>query len=283
MAEFIADQRIAAGYAGDRPFLHGRVLEMALRDVPGERRFRRGLDVGCGAGLSVRALLPYCNHVTGTDISRDMILAARACCPEAACTFFPYGAEEVQRLGGTYDIVTAAGVMDWIDSGRFLEALRHVIREGSRLLVYDFWITDRMEGNADYTNWWHEQYLRRFPRIRNVTAAGRKVWENRRFVQERQEEFTLSHRFSLAAFVRFLLLQSNVNAWISPPGQQTAGHGADGTKRADEAAAWMEETLMPVFAGEEKVLFFDGYYRRYGYHGSEKDSAAGPGRTDIGG
>ncbi len=280
---FRADQRIAAGYADDRPFLHSQVLEMALRDLAGRGRFLHGLDVGCGAGLSARALLPYCRHVTGTDLSGDMIQAARAHDAQTDCTFVQCGAEELQCLEEVYEIVTAAGVTDWIDIGRFLDALVSVVREGSRLLVYDFWITDRMEGRPQYTKWWHEQYLQKFPLLHCAAAGSRQEWADGRFVAERQEHFVLSHTFSLAAFVRFLLLQSNVSAWICAAGQWPGdGEGQDGS-RAAEAAAWMEETLAPVFAGEAKVLSFDGYYRRFVYHGRKKDTGTGQGRTDIGG
>ncbi|MDE6687335.1 MAG: class I SAM-dependent methyltransferase, partial [Lachnospiraceae bacterium] len=37
------------------------------------KNFHNGLDVGCGAGLSTRALKLICDSVTGTDISAEMI------------------------------------------------------------------------------------------------------------------------------------------------------------------------------------------------------------------
>ena len=68
-------QRIAQGYK-KRPFLHKQVIERFHRDVA-FRNFCNGLDIGCGAGLSSKALKMICRHVTGTDISGEMIAAAK--------------------------------------------------------------------------------------------------------------------------------------------------------------------------------------------------------------
>lgn len=66
-------KRIAEGYRR-RPFLHPQVMERFLKGKA--VRFKNGLDVGCGAGLSSLALKNCCCRVTGVDISREMIEAA---------------------------------------------------------------------------------------------------------------------------------------------------------------------------------------------------------------
>ena len=77
------------------------------------------------------------------------------------------------------------------------------------------------------------------------------------FALERQESFVIPHSFEQEAFVRFMLLQSNVNARIGEAGEIL-----------EESRRWFDMTLTPVFQGEEKTLLFDGWYRRYIYHGS---------------
>ncbi len=55
--DLFALARVAAAYASPRPCLHPEVLSR-IRDLIGaEGRFRCGLDVGCGTGLSSAALL----------------------------------------------------------------------------------------------------------------------------------------------------------------------------------------------------------------------------------
>ena len=67
-------ERIAQGYA-KRPWLHRSVMEQ-LYPAPGPL-FKNGLDVGCGAGLSTKALRRLCKKVTGTDISDALIQVCR--------------------------------------------------------------------------------------------------------------------------------------------------------------------------------------------------------------
>lgn len=64
-------RRIAEGYK-NRPFLHKQVIERFQKDIT-DHIFPNGLDIGCGAGLSSKALKLICRHVTGTDISDEMI------------------------------------------------------------------------------------------------------------------------------------------------------------------------------------------------------------------
>ena len=71
-------RRIAQGYK-ERPFLHKNVMELFKQDFC-EMNFERGLDVGCGAGLSTKALKLICKEVTGTDVSGEMISVAREVC-----------------------------------------------------------------------------------------------------------------------------------------------------------------------------------------------------------
>ncbi len=269
MTAFIADERIARGYA-DRPFLHRQVMEMVQAGSPGIS-FANGLDVGCGAGLSVKALRLICRRVTGIDVSGDMVAAARAACTDPACTFACGSGEAPDFPEKTFDIITAAGVVDWLDADRFLAGAGRVLRRGGTLLVYDFWITDRMQGNPAYTEWWRCDYRKRFPK----TAAGPGGLEAAAprygFTLEKQASFTLEQPFAREGLVDFLMLQSCVTA-------QIRRHGLD----VEEVRRQLADSLEAV-CGEQAVVYFDGYYRRYSYYGNESDTGAGQKRTDVGG
>lgn len=240
-------KRIAQGYK-DRPFLHGQVIEQLQKEwhVTG---FQNGLDVGCGAGLSTKALQGICDKVTGTDISEEMILVAEEMCPEDTYTFFPCPAEQTPEPEAKYDIVTAAGMVQWVEQDKFLENLSQIMEKNGLLFIYDFWISDKMEETGSYTDWWHNQYLVKFPRPARKdnrwTAEEVAVYS---FIMEKQNIFTLQYEFDKVAFIKFMLIQSNVNAKIEGEGQDI-----------EEIRTWFEETLEPIFQGQKKMLMFEGY------------------------
>jgi ubiquinone/menaquinone biosynthesis C-methylase UbiE len=112
-------KRIAQGYK-ERPFLHKFVIEKLKQDMS-ISGFLNGLDVGCGAGLSTKALKMICNDVTGTDISKEMICVAQEVCKGEGYHFFTAKAEDTPLPSKLYDIVTAAGVHQWVQQEKFLK------------------------------------------------------------------------------------------------------------------------------------------------------------------
>ena len=240
-------KRIAEGYK-ERPFLHKQVIEQFLKDSL-EQQYQNGLDVGCGAGLSAKALKMICRNVTGTDISPEMIAVAQEICGEEGYTFFPCKAEEVPHPAVPYDIVTAAGVVQWVDRDAFLRNLHRIMCPDGEVLIYDFCISDRMAGCEAYTAWWHEQYLKEFPKpYRNEQVWTQADVEPAGFRMVKQIPLELSYEFDLDAFVKFMMIQSNVNVKI------------EGNERsADQVRRWICKTLADIFASGKQTAVFTGY------------------------
>jgi len=247
------DKRIADGYAKDRPYLHPQVTEILRKDLKLNHILQNGLDIGCGAGLSAKALKSICNHVTGTDISPEMISAARKLCGTDGYSFYVSRAEEITgKIYGeniNYDIVTAAGVINWVEQDAFLKNLHQIMNPDAYLVIYDFWITDRMCGTDTYTDWWHHTYLPKFPK----PFRKENRWTNQEVAQygfqiECQKEIDLTWDFDLDSFTRFMLIQSNVNEQIER-----------GVISEKDAKDWLMQTLQPVFGGKIKTLLFHGY------------------------
>ena len=215
-------ERIARGYANDRPFLHGQVIDLIKKDLRINENFRNGLDIGCGAGLSTKALRLLCDRVTGVDISGEMIAAAKALYQDDAYTFFQSSAEDIKASARSFDVATAAGVVNWVDEKRFLTNLGPLMQENGLFIVYDFWITDRMKGNDAYTGWWHERYLKEFPRPpRKEKAWTREMALPYGFVLKTRRDYRLEYDFDREAFIRFMMIQSNVNVQIEEGGKST--------------------------------------------------------------
>lgn len=241
-------KRVAQGYK-KRPFLHKQVIEQFKRDVT-DKTFSYGLDVGCGAGLSSKALKMICSHVTGTDISKEMIEVAKEVCEdEKGYDFIVSRAEETPVLDKKFDIVTAAGVISWVEKEPFLRNLRSIINEQGYVLIYDFGISDRMKGNEAYTSWWHDAYLKEFPKpFRNEDVWTKEDIAPYGFHMLDQIRFDMEYEFDSASFIEFMMIQSNVNAMIEGKGRSI-----------EEVREWFLQSAAPLFNEEKKTLIFSGY------------------------
>lgn len=240
-------KRIAEGYK-TRPFLHKQVIEQLQRDM-NLTHFQNGLDVGCGAGLSTKALKLICDKVTGTDISEEMVSVASEICSEQTFTFFVSKAEETPQPEQLYDIVTAAGVIQWVEIEAFLKNLSSLTNNEGIVLIYDFWISDKMKGVPEYTDWYQNKYLKRFPK----PSRNEIIWTNEivcpyGFEMQKQNTLQLEYTFNMEDFIKFMMLQSNVSIKIEGEGQNEK-----------EIKTWFEDSLRNIFDSQEKVLFFDGY------------------------
>lgn len=234
-------KRIAEGYA-KRPFLHKQVMEEFLQN----KRFRTGLDIGCGAGLSTKAIKPYCEDVLGTDISKEMILVAEEMCPD--CHFRQVRAEELEEES-SFDLITAAGVMNWVDETVFLPKCRRLLSRNGYFLVYDFWISDRMKDNAGYADWYRNRYLLSFPK----PPRKEEIWTNQTvetygLQMKLQKELHMPYEMGLDDYVEFMLLQSNVIAKVEEKGRPLP-----------EVKQWFYDTLTPIWNKTKEILYFDGY------------------------
>ena len=129
-------QRIAEGYA-KRPWLHKEVMKQIKKDC-NIIQLKNGLDVGCGAGLSTKALKLLCSRVTGTDISSEMIIMCKKTYKDPSYTFYVSKAEETKIPIIPYEIITAAGVVNWVDKDLFLNNAEKIL-DNNGLIVEAGW------------------------------------------------------------------------------------------------------------------------------------------------
>jgi SAM-dependent methyltransferase len=137
-------------YQPDLAYIHATAFEDLARGADGEivrrlraseRRIRRVLDVGCGAGPLTAALVNAGFDVTGIDISGDLLELARARVPQAS--FLQVSAYEAELRG--YDAIVALGeVMAYHAEvasaedgvGRFFERAAAALAPGG-MLIFD--------------------------------------------------------------------------------------------------------------------------------------------------
>jgi hypothetical protein len=95
----------------------------------------RVLDIGCAAGTMLAALQP--SHGVGIDINPAAIAEARKNFPNLQ--FHELPAEEVHKLGETFDYVILSGVLPQLyDLHTALETIRSVCHDRTRIIVTTF-------------------------------------------------------------------------------------------------------------------------------------------------
>jgi SAM-dependent methyltransferase len=225
-------ERVATAYAFDRPPVH----ELILRRAGLDRRARRALDIGCGAGLSTAALEPYADQVTGVEPVARMLAHHRKVAPKA--TFVNGTAERLPFAGRRFDLVTAAGSLNYTDLPAALAEIARVLTEDGKFLLYDFSEGRRADNNDALENWFGE-FEQRYP-----WPAGWRPLDPRTLpVRTRRRDhtdFELRTPMTLDDYLRYTVSGINVDT-------------------PEEAAVWCRETLTPIFAGETLTVLIPGY------------------------
>jgi SAM-dependent methyltransferase len=243
MASVYDSERLAAAYASDRPPVHQQILRSARL----ARQADQALDVGCGAGLSTAALAPLARQVTGLEPISAMLAHRRAVAPHAR--FVIGQAERLPFVTGSFDLVTAAGSLNYADLPSALAEIARVLTRDGTFLLYDF-STGRRSVSGDDLAGWFALFEQRFPwppgwqplDVRELPLVAYGL----RLLDYTDVETRLPMTFD--AYLRYMLSETNVDNAIA--------RGACG---AEEARDWCQETLKAVFADGEMTVVIPGY------------------------
>ncbi|CAN0585957.1 unnamed protein product [Ectocarpus sp. 12 AP-2014] len=125
------DQITALHYAAYRPQLH----EPILRNCLGGQRFKNGLDIGCGTGVSSKALKNFCEHVIGVDPNKKMLAQAVR---EKNINYQVMKEDVLPFPDNSFDICTYAGAWWYGKSQGLLDETIRVCTTNGTILLYDF-------------------------------------------------------------------------------------------------------------------------------------------------
>ncbi len=243
MASVYDSERLAAAYARDRPPIHEQILRAARLG----RRADLALDIGCGAGLSTAALAPLTRRAIGLEPISTMLKHRRTVAPHAS--FVIGQAERLPFAAGSFDLVSAAGSLNYADLPSALAEIARVLTRDGTFLLYDF-STGRRSVSGDELADWFDSFEQRFPwppgweplDVRELPLATYGL----RLLDYTDLEIRLP--MGLDAYLRYMLSEANVDDAI-----------ARGACSDEQARAWCLETLKPVFADGEVTVVIPGY------------------------
>jgi SAM-dependent methyltransferase len=243
MASVYDSERLAAGYAFDRPPIHEHILRSARL----YRQADQALDVGCGAGLSTAALAPLARRVIGLEPIPAMLAHRRTVAPHAR--FVIGQAERLPFAAGSFDLVAAAGSLNYTDLPSALAEIARVLTPNGTFVLYDFSV-GRRSVSGDELAGWFASFEQRFPwppgwqpfDVRELPL----VEHGLRLLDYTEVEIRLPMAFD--AYLRYMLSEVNVDNAI-----------ARGACSAEEARNWCRGTLKAVFAPGELTVVIPGY------------------------
>jgi SAM-dependent methyltransferase len=237
--------RMAAAYAFSRPPVHPRIIERIHADLRIERPVRRALDIGCGAGRSTAALEPIARHVVGLEPARGMLAHWRAVAPRAS--FVAARAERLPFAAGSFDIVTAAGSLNYVDLGRFLPDLGRVLAADGVMAVYDFSAGRRLRGSGALDAWYAE-FERRYPPKpgydMDVKALG---YETAGLTLVAFEPFDVAVPMTIGQYVPYAMSETGVELAVARGGPEA------------DIRTWCEATLSGILDDQPRDVLFDAY------------------------
>jgi SAM-dependent methyltransferase len=176
-----------------------------------------------------------------------MLTHRRTVAPHAS--FLIGQAERLPFSAGSFDLVTAAGSLNYADLPSALAEIARVLTRDGTFLLYDF-STGGRSVSGDALAGWFASFEQRFPwppgweplDVRELPLAAYGL----RLLDYSGIEIQLP--MDLDAYLRYMLSETNVDDAI-----------ARGACSAEQARDWCLETLKPVFADGQVTVVVPGY------------------------
>ncbi len=236
----------AAGrYTKDRPYFRPLVVERVRRFLQLRRPVSLAVDVGCGTGMSSRALLEIANVVIGIDPSRAMLAEAAA---HPRIHFVQASAERLPIEPAGADLVCVTLAFHWFDRGRFLAEAHRVLRDDGTLVIASHGFRSWLLANTRLTDWFRDEYFPRFPKPpRNEEPFPDEAAREHGFGFLGRETFRHEIPYSPEQLAANLATHSNVIVAVE-----------EGNQSVDEITAWIVESVRPLFSKPTEDIVFVG-------------------------
>jgi SAM-dependent methyltransferase len=245
VAKIYDSPRLAAGYAHDRPPVHRHIMQIIREYLQLTGQLQLALDVGCGAGLSTAALETFCEIAVGLEPVGTMLAHCRSVAPGA---FFIVGrAETLPFKAEIFDLITAAGSLNYAELDLFFPKAAQVLKPGGHLIVYDFAAGRHMAGDHRLHEWF-AMFESRYP-SQSDYALDVKNLDYRRFGLrlEAYQEIEAAVPMNLDAYLSYILSETRVETAIARG------------EPVSEIQKWCRHTLRDLFGDTPRDISFNAY------------------------
>ena len=230
----------AERYARGRPDLYPPIVRR-ICEVTGCSRFASALDVGCGTGLSTRAIARVADRVFGIDSSPEMLGQATG---GPGIAYQQARAESLPFADRSFDLINVGLAFHWFVPDAFLREARRVLRDDGWLVIYNSGFLGQLHGEDDFARWHGSLYLARYPMPpRSQSDVTEEFVRPFGFALVQKETHDQDISMSSDQFVSYLLTQSNVIAVVE-----------QGTECLEDAARFIIQGVAPFFDGQGRTL-----------------------------
>ena len=106
--------------------------------VPGEKV----IDIACGTGALTLAMADHASHVTGIDLSEEMIITARRTARKRQSQNISFEMLDATDLSGypdkSFDVAISSLAMHQFEPGTGVRVLREIKRVARRIIIADY-------------------------------------------------------------------------------------------------------------------------------------------------
>ncbi|HEY6294988.1 MAG TPA: methyltransferase domain-containing protein [Streptosporangiaceae bacterium] len=201
----------ARRYAAARMYYHRSALDLA-REQQEIGPVTLALDVGCGTGLSTRAVSDLAEHVVAVDASAAML---RAAARHARVGYLVAVAERIPLGDAVADLATVGAAFHWFHQPSALAELARVLRGGAVLVVYSDYFHGRLAVQPAFTIWLTESYVPRYPSPNRNAPFDAEAAQTAGFGRVGYRESEYAVPLTQAALADYLISQSNAEAAIA--------------------------------------------------------------------
>lgn len=201
----------AAGYARARPDYHPQAVAALARLLRLSARVLCAVDVGCGTGMSSRALRPLAERVVAVDVSRPMLTAAA---PFDGVQFVQAAAERLPVRAACCNLVTSAAAFHWFDQRAMLAEAHRVLQPHGGLAVYTDFFSGHVEGRPELVAWLADVYRTLYPAPPRRKSFDPAAVKGAGFALIGEERLASERQLTGEQLVDYLLTQSNATSAI---------------------------------------------------------------------